>query len=268
MPCPRRFSCHETFFHTMSAQVFIPRNIFVTPCSRKFSCMCPRTSHATNTFVELRSCAPPSSGRSPAMGPGPAWAWARLGPGPDSGQGPLLGPGPLPDSGPEAEFQDLEATEGKIKGSACQILGSGGQILELAARSYDPETRWPPDPMGTNMSFPQEVLRKGVGLPQVASSRSSQNGQALAQVGCSTDFGNEQVFTQVVGSRCFEKGHVLPQMEYSRRFETQQYFYPRRLFIVLWKQTVVPPSSFPQVLRKRASFSYIHMACSRCFKDG
>ena len=38
------------------------------------------------------------------------------------------------------------------------------------------------------------------------------------------------------------------------------------LFMVLWKQTVVPPSSFPQVLRKRASFSY--MACSRCSKDG
>ena len=123
--------------------------------------------------------------------------------------------------------------------------------------------------MGTNKFFPQEVLlvlRKGVGLPQVASSRCSKNGQAFAQVGCSTDFGNEQVFTQVVGSRCFEKGHVLPQMEYPRRFQTQQYFYPRRLFMVLWKQAVVPRSSFPQVFRKRASFSY--MACSRCFKDG
>ena len=115
MQCPRRFSCHETFVHTMPAQVFMPRNIFFTPCSRKFSCMCAQTSHATNTFVELGSCARPGPGPSPGRSPAQAWAWARL--------------GPLPDSGPEAESQGLDATEGKIKGSACQILGSGGQIL-------------------------------------------------------------------------------------------------------------------------------------------
>ena len=112
MPCPRKCSCHETFVHTMFAQIFMPRNI----CSRH-----ARTSfHACAHALLMPRMHLLNWGPAPGRGPGPAragarlWDQARLGPGHGSGLGPTRAQACC--SGPARAFARLWP-RGRIPGS-------------------------------------------------------------------------------------------------------------------------------------------------------